>query len=57
MLVGLIPLLGWLNWLVLVFTFFGVVFGALAKNKAGLIINVVVIVIAGIRLTLGGGIF
>ncbi|WP_296616211.1 hypothetical protein [Sphingomonas sp.] len=35
---------------------FGVLFGALSKNKAGLTINLVLMAIAAFRLFLGGGI-
>ncbi|HEX7694661.1 MAG TPA: hypothetical protein VF409_09235 [Sphingomonas sp.] len=55
-LVALIPLLGWLNWLGLLIGAVGVLFGALSRNKAGLIINLVLMAIAAFRLFLGGGI-
>ena len=57
MLVGLIPALGWLNWLVLALCVGGVIFGALARkeNRSGLIINVAVAAVAMLRLVLGGG--
>jgi hypothetical protein len=53
-LVGL--LLGVLNWIGLLIGAVGVLFGALSKNKAGLIINLVLMAIAAFRLFLGGGI-
>jgi len=56
MLIGIIPLLGWLNWLMMGFATFGVILGALSDKRSGLIINVVAIVIGGLRLLLGGGI-
>jgi len=55
-LVALIPFLGWLNWLGLLIGAVGLLFGALSKNKAGLIINLVLMAIAAFRLFLGGGI-
>jgi hypothetical protein len=66
MLIGLIPLLGWLNWLWIPFAglgaiiaALGVLFGKSGQNgraKAGLVLNGLVIVIALVRLSLGGGI-
>ena len=56
-LIGLIPFLGWLNWLALVIGAVGVLIGALSRHKAGLIFNIVLLVIAAWRLSLGGGIF
>lgn len=55
--IGLIPLLGWLNWLVLPVAILGLVLGLLAKGDRGRNINIVVLVVAVIRLMLGGGIF
>ncbi len=55
MIPGIVPLLGWLNWIVLLIAGFGAIIGALAKTKAGLIVNLVVLGIAGLRLFLGGG--
>jgi hypothetical protein len=56
-LVGLVPFLGWLNWLALVIGAIGVLVGALSRHKAGLIFNIVLLLIAAGRLSLGGGIF
>lgn len=65
MLLGLIPLLGSLNWLVIPFALLGVVIAALGiagakeRNRAariGLVLNAVVAAIATFRLMLGGGI-
>ncbi|MBN8813960.1 MAG: hypothetical protein J0J06_00775 [Sphingomonas sp.] len=55
-LVGLIPFLGWLNWLALVIGAVGVLLGALSRHKSGLIFNIVLLLIAAWRLSLGGGI-
>jgi hypothetical protein len=55
MLPGLIPLLGALNWLVLVFCVAGITFGAFPERKIGLTINIAVGVVALVRLILGGG--
>jgi hypothetical protein len=56
-LVGFIPLLGWFNWLVIPLAVVGLVFGLLAKENGGRNINLVVLVLAVLRLMLGGGIF
>ncbi|MGN6818379.1 MAG: hypothetical protein ACTHJR_06865 [Sphingomonas sp.] len=55
-LVALVPFLGWLNWLGLVIGAIGLVFGALSRNKAGLVFNLVLMAVAAFRLFLGGGI-
>lgn len=55
-LVGLIPFLGWLNWLALVIGAVGVLIGALSRHKAGLVFNIVLLIVAILRLSLGGGI-
>ncbi len=63
--IGLVPLLGALNWVALVLGVLGFVFGIIpiAQKKksgvaiAGFIISILVIVMAVIRLILGGGIF
>lgn len=66
MFIGLIPLLGWLNWFWIPFAgvgaliaALGVLFSASGKNgraKAGLVLNGIVIAVALVRLSLGGGI-
>ena len=55
-LIGLIPFLGWINWLVMVGCVIGIIFGAMAKNKAGLYINSTLLVVAIVRIVMGGGI-
>jgi hypothetical protein len=56
-LVGFIPLLGWLNWLVIPGAVVGLVLGLMSKETSGRNINIVVLALAIIRLALGGGIF
>lgn len=66
MLLALVPLLGAMNWLVIPFAAFGAVVAAIGialsrsghrgRAKAGLLINVAVMIVAAIRLGLGGGI-
>lgn len=55
-LVGFIPLLGWLNWLVLPAAVVGLVLGLMSRGTSGRNINLVVIALALFRLSLGGGI-
>ena len=56
MIIGLIPLLGWINWLVLILSAIGLLFGALSDKTDGRNLNAIVLVIALIRLWIGGGI-
>ncbi|HUF60568.1 MAG TPA: hypothetical protein VMN36_00705 [Verrucomicrobiales bacterium] len=57
MFLGLVPFLGWLNWLVLAICVIGVIFGALSreKSRAGLIVNIAVGLVSMVRLIVGGG--
>jgi hypothetical protein len=64
MLVALIPLLGWLNWAVIPFAAIGAIIAAIGimlrgekgrRAKAGLLLNTIVIVVAVVRLSMGGG--
>jgi hypothetical protein len=56
-LVAFLPLLGWLNWFILPVAVIGLVLGLLAKNNNGRNINLVVLVMAIFRLSIGGGFF
>lgn len=65
MLIALIPLLGWLNWLVIPFAAIGAILAAIGimlrgdkgrRAKAGLALNLAILVIAAIRLSMGGGV-
>ncbi len=58
MAVGLVPLLGWLNWIVLALCVIGIIFGALSskEGRSGLIINGSVAAVGMLRLMLGGGV-
>lgn len=64
-LVALIPLLGWLNWLVIPFAGIGAILATIGimlrgeksrRAKAGLVLNLIIIVVAVVRLSMGGGI-
>lgn len=52
-----IPLLGWANWLALPLIVIGVVLGQLSSSYGGRNFCLIVLLIAAVRLTLGGGIF
>ena len=51
-----IPLLGWANWFALPLIVIGVVIGALSAKDGGRNFCLIVLLIAAVRLTLGGGI-
>ncbi len=55
-LVAFIPLLGWLNWLVIPVAVIGLVMGLMSEKTAGRNVNLVVVVLATLRLFIGGGI-
>ena len=66
MLLALVPLLGWGNWFLIPFAAVGAIIAAVGmvfsspghrgRAKTGLLLNALVIVVAVVRLHLGGGI-
>lgn len=52
-----IPLLGWANWIALPLIAIGIVVGQISSSNGGRNFCLVVLLIAAVRLTLGGGIF
>jgi hypothetical protein len=52
-----IPLLGWANWFALPLIVVGIVVGALSSKDSGRNFCIVVLLIASVRLMLGGGFF
>lgn len=54
MLLGLIPLLGWLNYLVIPLAVLGAALGALSDSNAGRNLNLIVLLVGFVRLWLGG---
>ena len=66
MILALIPLLGWGNWFLIPFAAVGCLIAAIGialtshgkrgRAKAGLVLNGIVIIVAIIRLNLGGGV-
>ena len=55
-LVGLIPLVGIVNWLALPIAAVGAAVGLFSESNAGRNLNIFVILLATLRLSLGGGI-
>lgn len=54
MLIALIPLLGWLNYLVIPIAILGLALGALSDSNTGRNLNILVLLIGIVRLWLGG---
>ena len=52
-----LPLLGWGNWIVLPIAILGAGLGALSRSNGGRNFCLIVLLIAVVRLSLGGGIF
>lgn len=57
MLIALIPLLGWLNYMVVPIAVIGIALGALSDSNTGRNLNIVVAIVGTVRLWLGGFIF
>jgi len=55
--IAFIPLLGWLNWLIIPLAIVGAGVGVVSRGSAGRNLNFLVIFIGAVRLMLGGGIF
>ena len=55
--VAFFPLLGWLNWLIIPIAIVGAGIGLISRGTAGRNLNLFVILVAIVRLAIGGGIF
>ena len=55
--IGFIPLLGWLNWGIILIAGIGAAFGFASSSNSGRNFCLVVVAICAIRLWIGGGIF
>lgn len=55
--VAFIPLLGWLNWVVLPIALLGAGIGMASDDRGGRRLNIFVLVVGVLRLMIGGGIF
>lgn len=56
MIIGFIPLFGWLNWIVIPFAILGLVISIVGKSKGGVTICFLAVILGILRLILGGGI-
>jgi uncharacterized membrane protein YjjP (DUF1212 family) len=56
-LVAFLPLLGWLNWLIIPLAIIGAAVGLISRGTAGRNLNLLVIAVGIVRLIIGGGIF
>lgn len=54
--IGLVPLLGWTNWLILPFAGIGALFGLISSRTSGMYFCLIVMSISAFRLWIGGGI-
>ena len=52
---GIIPFIGWANWFVIPIAVVGLILGLVSSRREGQILNLVVIAIALVRLSIGGG--
>jgi hypothetical protein len=54
--VAFLPLLGWVNWLIIPLAVIGAGIGLISRGTAGRNLNLFVILVAIVRLSIGGGI-
>jgi hypothetical protein len=54
--IAFLPLLGWLNWLIIPLALIGAGLGVVSRSTIGRNLNLFVIVVGIVRLMLGGGI-
>ena len=54
--VAFLPLLGWLNWLIIPLALIGAGVGVVSSSNSGRNLNLFVIVVGIVRLMIGGGI-
>lgn len=54
---GLIPLFGWVNYAAIPIAVVGLLMGVLSRSNTGRNFNIAILIIAVVRLSLGGGIF
>lgn len=56
MLIGFIPLFGWVNWFVIPMSIFGLFLSLLGGSKGGTVLCFLAVILGILRLILGGGI-
>ena len=54
--IAFLPLLGWANWFIIPLAVIGAGLGAMSQGTGGRNLNILVILVAIVRLSLGGGI-
>ena len=57
LLLALMPFFGWMNWFLLPLPVVGLIIGLLSRGNAGRNLNLVVLIVAIVRLTMGHGFF
>jgi hypothetical protein len=57
LLLALMPFFGWMNWFLLPLPVVGLIIGSLSRGNAGRNLNLVVLIVAIVRLTMGHGFF
>ena len=55
-LVAFVPLLGWMNWLVIPIGIVGLAIGSLSRHRSGRNLNLVLVIVFTLRLMLGHGV-
>ncbi|MEO0871405.1 MAG: hypothetical protein AAFY19_05510 [Pseudomonadota bacterium] len=53
---SIVPFFGWTNWVGLPFVIFGVILGALSSHDSGRNFCLIMLIVLGVRLSIGGGI-
>ena len=54
--VAFLPLLGWVNWLIIPLAVIGAGIGMISRGTAGRNLNLFVVLVAIVRLSIGGGV-
>ena len=57
LLLALVPFFGWMNWFLLPLPVIGLIIGALSRGNAGRNLNLIVLIVAIVRLAMGHGFF
>jgi hypothetical protein len=55
LLLALVPFFGWMNWFLLPLPVIGLIVGTLSRGNAGRNLNLVVLIVAIVRLAMGHG--
>ena len=55
LLLALVPFFGWMNWFLLPLPVIGLIIGTLSRGNAGRNLNLVVLIVAIVRLAMGHG--